>query len=178
MQNSGLHWDLLSKAVDKIQSRDLGEYFELKKLLADQTETSRIEFQARFTKYYGLNSGGLTEALIRRFFELLFAFDPNKSPDPYTAPLLDLHRLPTRRGYHSLQASFVSKLVAIYDESRPIFDTHVSKFFGITPPSIGPIEFRIVGFVSNLDIVKTRYTAWACSPLFKKVTAPLHMRFP
>src|SRR6266516_1775939 len=128
MQNSDLHWDLLTKAVDEIQPRDLDGYFDLKGLLAAKTAASRAEFQARFTKYYGLNNGGLTEALKKRFFELLFAFDLQKQTDPYTALLLELYRMPNRRGYHCLQASFVSKLVAIYDESRPLYDVHVSKF--------------------------------------------------
>jgi hypothetical protein len=122
-----------------------------------------------------LNIGGLTTDWKNRFFELLFNCETHKVLDPYTPILTELYNFPRLKGDHILAFSFVSKLVAIHDESRPIFDAHVSNFFGLRAPSIGPTEHRISGFLANLNYIQKTYEAWSIdhrfTPLLKNLTA-------
>lgn len=178
MKTDAPHWKLLTAAADTIQPKDFDEYFELKRLLMTENADARSQFEYRFAKYFGLNNGGLTTAFKKRYFELLFAFNPHTNTDPYAPLLLELYRFPRRKGDYAPQASFVSKLVAIHDESRPLYDRHVSGFFGLSVPSVGPIEFRIAGFIQNLDYVKERYTSWADSSKFSAVTKLLFQKHP
>lgn len=159
-------WALLTEAADLIEPCEFSEYFRLKGLLTNPTQKNRKAFRHGFTTYYRLNIGGLTDAFKKRYFDLLYACTPVGDPDPYTELLLDLYRLPRRKGDQTIQASFVSKLVAIHDESRPIFDRHVSGFFGLAVPSVGSKEFRIAGFVRNLRAIQAQYEAWAVDERF------------
>ena len=164
MAADAYRWALLSKAADAIRPADFAEYFELRRLLGSRRPADHREFQVRFARYYRLNNGGLTEAFKRRYFQLLFTSRPCGEEDPYTPLLLTLYRFPRRKGDHSLQASFVSKLVAIHDESRPLYDVHVRNFFGMAPPAVGSIEFRIAGFVENLRRIQEEYESWTVDP--------------
>jgi hypothetical protein len=72
----------------------------------------------------------------------------------------------------------VSKLVAIHDESRPLYDTYVSRFFGMAPPAVGSIEFRIAGFVENILRIQTEYESWATESHFIQIVEPLIRKCP
>ncbi len=170
------HWDLLAKAADKIKPTDFDEYFELRRL--NQQPSDRQEFQARFANYYRLHIGGLTDAFKHRYLHLLVTWQPRGQRDPYSPLLLDLYQFPRRRGDQTLQVSFVSKLVAFHDESRPLFDRHVSRFFGVSVPAVGSVEFRISGFVANLEGIRAQYEAWAASSRFKSLVRPLFQKNP
>src|SRR5579872_6017090 len=137
MTTNEIQLQLLAKASRAIHPAQFDEYFELRRLLGTRTPTARREFQTRFTTYYRLNNAGLTERFKRQYFKHLFSFEPQGQEDPHSPILIALYKIPRRQGDHSLQASFVSKLVAIHDESWPLYDAHVSKFFGMSPPALG-----------------------------------------
>jgi hypothetical protein len=61
----------------------------------------------------------------------------------------------------------VSKLVAIHDESRPLYDRHVRNFFGIWKPGIGSTDFQISGFIKNLSLIQQEYQSWSSDDDFK-----------
>jgi hypothetical protein len=176
MSIAKVHLEVLLKAVQKIgNEEDVAVYCELKRLLASD---SRDEFKAKFTRYYALNSSGLTNEFKQQYFELLFNFKGHDFEDPHTPILLELYKIKRRKGDRALQFSFVSKLVAIYDESWPLFDKFVSEFFGLGPPAYGSPAFRIAGFVTNLKCIRERYNSWAADPDFSKLTKPLFQRLP
>lgn len=168
------HVDLLAKAAHIWKPSDAREYFELRRLLRGRGAVDRAEFKRRFSNYYRLHTGGLTDDFKKRYFELLFAYKvPRGDADPYTSLLLELYKFPRRQGKPALQASFVSKLVAIHDESRPIHDVHVSRFFGLAPPALGSVRFRIAGFVANLEHIRERYDQWSGDPRVREIVGPL-----
>ena len=178
MAANDLTWNLLAKAAQKLGPRNFDEYFELRRLLASRHPADRHEFRTRFAKYYKLNSAGLTEAFKRRYFQLLFAFRPPGPKDPYTTLLRTLYQFPRLQGDQCLQVVFVSKLVAIHDESRPLFDSNVSEFFGMSRPEVGSIRFQIAGFVENLLRIQKEYESWAQDPHFHRIVKPLIRKHP
>jgi hypothetical protein len=46
------------------------------------------------------------------------------------------------------------------DESRPLFDKYVGRFFGLGAPQSTSLDLRIAGFVSNLETMRANYHAW------------------
>jgi hypothetical protein len=178
MSAENIRWNLLKRAVATIRPTDFSEYFELKRLSQKSDPVSRQELQTRFANYYRLHIGGLTDAFKRRYLELLLTCKPRGKRDPYTPLLKELYEFPRRKGDRTLQVSFVSKLVAFHDESRPLYDVHVKNFFGFSPPSVGPIDFRIAGFVANLQNIQAQYEAWSASPRFAKAMRPLFNKNP
>ncbi|MCE1274893.1 MAG: hypothetical protein LWW75_10310, partial [Chlorobiales bacterium] len=98
-----------------------------------------------------------------------FAIDSINKQDPYTEILMDLFQFQDLQGRQTLQCSFVSKLIAIHDESRPIYDKYVRSFFGLGVPELGGISFRVAGFVANLNLLRNTYHAWEQETTFQEI---------
>ncbi|MBI3922507.1 MAG: hypothetical protein HY318_13880 [Armatimonadetes bacterium] len=160
---------LLSEAISHLTDSDIAPYLKLKRLFAEQPSGFEVDFRRTFESYYGLNAGGVSKTFKDRYFDLLLGLKIEEGLDPYTPILKELYEFPRRRGDKALQCSFVSKLVAIHDETRPIFDRHVSDFFGITVPSNGSVDFRIAGFVTNLRWLRDTYHRWSEDNWFQKI---------
>ncbi len=170
---------LLSQAARILQQREVSPYFELRSLILKQDRKSRAAFKRIFSTYYGLNAAGLTDAFKKRYFDLLFGLDLSiHEAPPYETVLKALYKIKRRKKDRALQASFVSKLISIHDESHPLFDRHVSGFFGISVPTSGALDFRISGFVENLDHIRNQYREWCENEQVKELIAELKLRIP
>jgi len=175
---SALQLDLLSQASRCVAEGDVAAYQEVKRLFAARGEAGRIAFRRAFERYYGLHAGGVTQSWRDRYFELLFGLHIQEGVDPYTPILRSLYAIPRHKGDQALQFSFVSKMVAIHDESYPLYDRYVRGFFGIEPPSIGGTDFRIAGFVAHMQWLRQTYRAWAHDTTFRQVIVSLRERYP
>ena len=169
---------LLGEAAVHLKEENISPYLELKRLLTNKPSGYQREFRRIFESYYGLNAGGVTDAFKDRYFELLFGLKIQDHDDPHSPILMELYEIPRRKGDKALQCSFVSKLVAIHDESYPIFDRHVSDFFGITAPSNGSIDFRIAGFIANLKYLRKTYQSWSEDASCQKILLAVKQRRP
>jgi hypothetical protein len=158
----------LKQAAAQLDPKQAQTILRLRALLRSPKNGGGEEFQKLFTGFYGLNSGGLTEDFKKRYFELLFAFNPRKT-EPYGPLLRDLYPYERRQGDRALQFSFVSKLVVTYDESLPVYDRHVRKFFSISEPKPGPVELRISSFVVGMNVLHATYLAWVADPRFEDI---------
>ena len=179
MKLEQMHIEALNKAETLMAHRDFCPYLELKALLPDATPHARARFRSLFTRYYGLNVGGLTEAFKDRFFEILFAgISKNGQPDFLTI-LNDLSLIPRKNGTPAMPFSFVSKLVAIHRETSPIYDRHVLKFFKQKAPAASKTkEDRIGWYVNFLRQVATDYEGWAKDPRVTPILTRLKARDP
>lgn len=150
-------YTLLRKAVNFLEHWNYCPYLKLKRLFIDKPAGYQADFRRIFISFYGLNQGGLTDTFRDRYFELLFGLELKDGVDPYTPILKELHGFERKKGDNALHGSFVSKLVAMHDESYPIFDRHVGSFFGISRPPAGDIDLRISKFVSDLTRLRETY---------------------
>jgi hypothetical protein len=174
-----LHLNLVSQAAQRLVESDIAPYFALREMLVRNEKHERRLFRKQFAKYYGLNAAGITDTFKTCYFQLLFELKLVPDiPPPYKELLLELYPIKRSKGDNILAASFVSKLIAMHDESRPLFDRHVSHFFGLDVPSAGPVEFRIAGFVANLDTIRGHYLAWSKEHEFRSALAALKNRIP
>lgn len=142
---------------------DFCPYLELKELLPDPSPLSRSRFRSLFTRFYGLNVGGLTDEFKDRFFEILFSDRVIvHGRDELPAILTELSGLKSRKGSQAMPFSFVSKLLATHRDNSPIYDRHVVAFFQEKVPAASvEKQKRIQWFVGFLDRVGTSYTEWA-----------------
>lgn len=178
-RQSAPDWSRLTRAAAAVEPGAFEKYFDLKRLLASTAPMDRRRFQKTFIGYYRLGGAGLSEPFKQRYFELLFACNPLGQADPYTPLLRELYRFKTRRGHRALQASFVSKLVSMHDESRPIYDRHVSNYFSLRVPSVAlPTEVRIAGFVTILQRIQEHYEHWAIDRRFRGLETVMFRKQP
>lgn len=150
----------LRAATRHLSSRDINSYLALRASLLSRTIGFEAKFQKDFSQFFRLNSSGLTDEFKAHYFKLLFSFAKSQEADPYSSILRELYKFERRKGDKSLQCSFVSKLVAIHDDDRPVFDIYVQNFFGIGVPRSIDVDFRIAGFVRNLEVIRAAYHAW------------------
>ena len=157
------HIVALDRAEGLMFHSDFCPYFELKKLFPIKTPQAREQFRYLFTKYYGLNVGGLTKAFKDRYFEILF--DGNvviKGRPDFQTILTELSLIPRAKGDYAMPYSFVSKLAAAHLDCSPIYDRHVLRFFGEKAPSASrPKPERIAWFEDFLKNVAADYEAWS-----------------
>jgi hypothetical protein len=170
--------NLLTLAADALRPKSIDEYVWLRSFIRHGIAGDRAEFERRFRRYYGLNSAGLTPQFKETYFKLLFNHKPARSDDPHTPILLRLYEIPRWQKDQVVAASFVSKLVAIHDESQPLYDRHVRAFFGVGVPSVGPVKFQIAGFLQNLMQIRRTYEVWNQTPEIGEIIAAVQSRYP
>jgi len=162
MQLEQRHIDALGRAETLMFHSDFCPYLELKELLADGTPQARSQFRILFTSFYGLNAAGLTDNFRDRYFDILFGVSVEGDGEPNAAAIVErLYDIRNRQGQRTLQFSFVSKLVSIHREGRPIYDRHVLKFFHRRDPAERKKSDRISWYVGFLNDVAANYGAWA-----------------
>jgi hypothetical protein len=141
---------LREAAEDHEQLDELArDYTNLREML--HTEGKENEFRREFSRVYALNGAGLTKKWKDAYFSLLFEYRNEMPKNPHATALHRLKNIAHSRGHKAIQFSFVTKMVAIHDESQPLFDKYVQNFFGLGAPAIRQHdEFRIAGFIHNL----------------------------
>jgi len=156
-----------------------GVYLKLRNLLNEPSSDAESEFRELFSKYYGINAAGLTNEWKDKYFQLLFSFKQEMPDEPHRIALRELFALQRLKRDNALQFSFVSKLVAIHDERQPLFDRYVQSYFGLGPPSLTALtEFRISGFLQNLDEIRRRYESWLAYEPFAEILRNLRRESP
>lgn len=153
----------LSEAETRLFHCDFCPYLELKELLHDPTARGREQFCVLFSNFYGMNSAGLTDEFTKKYFEIIFEGVAMRDGKPdYSSILCTLSEIKRRKKDYAMPFSFVSKLIAMHLDDRPICDRHVLAFFGEKLPiaSMAKQE-RIRWFVCFLEQVRASYQAWA-----------------
>jgi hypothetical protein len=168
----------LNAAADALLVRDIAPYIKLRSFVTSGMIGDKAAFIRLFSSYYGLNQGGLGRDLKDAYFRLLFEYRCNAHAAPLRAVLLALHAVPNAKGYRSFQASFASKLIAIHDETQPLYDRHVAAFFRMKRPSGDNIEIRIEGFRVMLQEIKKAYEAWSQTKELTAVINRVQRNFP
>jgi hypothetical protein len=149
----------LQVGLGALQANDVVPYLGLRELLPIDELAARNEFQRLFSIYYGLRF--LPAAARGTYFQLLFDFNHNAAQpvNDYAGPLQELFGIT-----HRFEASFVSKLVSIHDETRPLYDRYVGGILGITHPRGNDFNLRIDGFFHNLNHIFDLYQDWSADP--------------
>jgi len=158
----------LDEAESLIFHSDFCPYLDLKEMLTNGSKLVKRRFRILFTYFYGLNTGGLTDKFKDRFFGILFSGNVIVDGQPAYAEILnELSEIERKQGDRALPLSFVSKLVAMRDESRPIYDRHVLAFFGKRHPASSTEKARRIAWYEDfLGLVRRSYAAWAGDPRF------------
>ena len=172
------HINALDKAEQLMLRVNYCPYLDLKDLVDENTVFARKQFRKLFASYYSLNAGGLTDEFKDKYFAILHSGKLFKKGKPrYEAINILLSKIKRRKGDFALSLSFVSKLVAIHDETCPIYDRYVLEFFGAKATSAAkPRKDRIEWFVKFIAAVKEDYQAWANDSQIKNILSRVKAR--
>jgi hypothetical protein len=172
------HIEALDKAEIWMFHSDFCPYLELKALLPDLTLDARNRFRFLYTRFYGLDVGGLTSKFKDKYFEILFSGNVIRNGQPdYAGILHELSAIERKQGGFAMPFSFVSKLVGMRLESSPIYDRHVLAFFGRKAPGAAVDKAkRIEWYVGFLNDVSRGYAAWANNSMVRPILERLKTR--
>ncbi|TSA37355.1 MAG: hypothetical protein D4R65_00950 [Verrucomicrobiaceae bacterium] len=167
---------LLKLSAERLSEKDYNPYLKLRMLLTEQPLGYRSAFEPLFRSFFGMNRAHLGDSFLQAFFDHLFKLRKPINGQSYSRILSDLAKHKRKKGDAAIQFSFVSKFVAINDESQPIIDKHISDFFGISAPRKGGLQFRINGFIENLTLLKSIYGAWKSEPAVRSLLANIRRK--
>ena len=92
-------------------------------------------YEDRYTQFWRLNSARLTPTYRSVYFDELKLELATSSRRSLPQLCLDLYKTPTyKKGGHSLQFSFSTKLCHMLDPHLPIYDNLVADFYLFSPP--------------------------------------------
>ena len=167
----------LAESATTLKAEDLRPYFEIWALFdrlrnGGGSEEERLRFEKAFCRHYRLDGLG-DKAFKQSYFKQMFALDLKGETTPYPRLLLALKR-PASAGKPRMEFSFVSRLVAMHDEARPVYDGRVLRFLKLKPVPQGEDADRIKAYLETLDTIKATYDAW--KPEYPRICGPLLQR--
>lgn len=180
MELTDEHINALDEAERRIAHADFCPYLDLKILLpkCSKSRTHRKLFESMFSQYYDMGVGRLSCKFKEKFFDILFHGKVLDNGKPaFSRIFSSLNKFPQKNGVNKTQFVFVSKLVAIHDETSPIYDKHVRAFFGKTTWFLyKDKEKRIQNFTEFLNGIKSDYCRWVEIPRVCKIINRLKKR--
>ncbi len=97
-------------------------------LIENLNKSTTSEYQARYRRFWNMNAAFLSNAYCSAYFERLNTL----SEIPLDAAVLakDLYDVPTNsKGRQTIQFSYATKLIHMKDQTLPIYDSFVCKFY-------------------------------------------------
>lgn len=165
---------ILQEASARMLRSDFVPYLDLKILISRSEDHYLRNFQSIYRRFYGLR---MSEAGQTRYFEILlqgFRQDANQRPT-LEQVLQELAQLDQDR----VHLSFASKLLGMWDESSPLYDRHVSRFFGKQAPGADAnLRERAEWLTHFLTDVRNTYKAWSIDERVVQILADLVQRYP
>lgn len=169
---------LLVQAAKEITKETILPYIELKNLFISVAQDKRPKFEKAFRKYYGMNSAGLSQEFFDAFFKIMHEFKKGESPPNGKALLENLYKIKRKKGDHSMQYSFVSKMLNLLDEDHPIIDKHVKNILKIKPLLKGSNEEKLKWYEETVRKIRDEYAIFLEVPAIRAALGELERRIP
>ena len=170
---------IVTEAAEWLDPGRVSDYLTLRQLVARRDPAERMLLELQFLRFYSLEMPLAGEDLRHRLFDLLYTLTGPVTRATYRSLLNALARAAgTQDPDGPLPASMVSHIVSLYDEGAPVYDRHVSHFFGLVVPARGDRDYRIALYLDHLERINRTYMDWATNPAFCRTTAELCERIP
>ena len=134
-------------------------------------------FQFTFRSFYGLDRAGLTPGWKHVFFQIMEENKHNNDIDIHSVGKR-LYDIPTQQGAHSLQFSFITKLINLNDPNRPIYDRYVARVFAFNPPQGGDLHVRIEVFLKFYSEIESTYCWLSKDETIRAMLKDFDNKFP
>lgn len=167
---------LLVQAANEITKETILPYIELKNLFISVAQDTRPKFEKVFRKYYGMNSAGLSQEFFEAFFKNMYKLKSGTNSPKGKVLLEELFKIKRKKGDHSMQYSFVSKMLNLLDEDHPIIDKHVKKILKIKPLLKGSNEEKLKWYEETVEKIRHEYAIFLKVPAIRAALGELERR--
>ena len=142
--------------IANIDQESIDVYNFIKDEYSATNVVDNLLFQFVFRSFYRLDNAGLTPEFKKEYFAIMQEYR-NEAELDFKDVLSRLYAFPNRRGYNTVQFSFVTKLFNTIDGSIPIYDSEVAKMFSMTRPYNKEFEVKLTKYLIQLDRIKEGY---------------------
>jgi len=162
------------KIFNNIRKEEVTAYIFLKTEFKKDNIISNYLFRFVFQSFYRLDGSGLSQEHKDRFFELL-----HEKQDNLSEILLELYKIKrrTKKGKHSVQFSFATKLLHTLDNDKPILDSNVNRVLKIGETKGEKRTERINSRVKQYTILQNIIQELLITPEIKKLKDDFRKKF-
>lgn len=133
-------------------------------------------FQFVYRSFYRLDNAGLTPELKKAYFNLMQQYRNEDRIDPKEI-VEKLYMYKRRKGDHSIQFSFTTKLINTIDPTYPIYDSEVARVFQFSTYYLKDNEKKIARYLQQQDIIIQTYNRIIEENLIEKPLSLFDTRF-
>ena len=109
-------------------------------------------FQFVYRSFYRLDNAGLTPEFKKAYFNLMQQYRNEDLIDPKEI-VEKLYMYKRRKGDHSIQFSFTTKLINTIDPTYPIYDSEVARVFQFSTYYLKDNEKKIARYLQQQDTI-------------------------
>jgi hypothetical protein len=115
--------------LSNLKPKAVSDYLFIVQNVYNDNISNNKSFQKTFKSFYGLNTAGLTEEFCERYFNIM---ENSKTSIVAVEDIVsDLYTIKRKKGDHSIQFSFATKLINTLNCEYPIYDSKVRVLFGL-----------------------------------------------
>lgn len=156
-----------SRIVRNIDQESIDVYLFLREQFNNSNVSQNPLFQFVYRSFYRLDNAGLTPEFKTEYFSIL---EKNRGGNWINIETIvaALHKYPNRKRQKSLQFSFVTKMVNMIDDAKPIYDSEVARMFQFnTPPYTKTFQERLADYLKFYKKLEEVYKEIiSCNKLF------------
>ena len=148
--------DHSSKIIGNIEQESIDVYNFLKQQFYTTDVTKNYVFQFTYRSFYRLDNGGLSPQLKTEYFKIL---EENRDAIEldFNSVLQRLFLIPNRKGQHTFQFSFVTKMFNTINDSIPIYDSEVARAFSFPSSYQRGFEKKIIKHLEKFQQIQKAY---------------------
>ncbi|MBB2482484.1 hypothetical protein H5P36_20135 [Bacillus sp. APMAM] len=162
--------------ISNLEEESVSVYFFLYQEFLKGDVTLNPIFQFVYRSFYRLDNAGLTPEFKTTYFELMQQYRNEPSIDPVEI-VNKLYSYKRRKGDHSIQFSFTTKLINTIDPKYPIYDSEVARVFQFSTYHLKDIDKKIARYLQQQDIIIHTYSRIIKEKLLEKPIAQFDTRF-
>lgn len=138
--------------------------------------TINTVFQFVYRSFYRLDNAGLTPEFKTAYFELMQQFRNETSISP--VEIVDkLYSFKRRKGDHSIQFSFTTKLINMIDPTYPIYDSEVARVFQFSTYHLKDNAKKIARYLDQQNTIVQTYNKIIEENLLAQSLAVFHNKY-
>lgn len=142
--------------INTLGDEEIAVYIFLNNEFLKGDITSNQVFQFVFRSFYRLDNAGLTPEFKDAYFQLMQRCRNINTIDPH-AIIEYLYQYKRRKGDHSIQFSFTTKMINMIDPTYPIYDSEVARAFRFSNSYVKDKEQKIARYLKQHDQIIEAY---------------------
>ncbi|MEL3961886.1 hypothetical protein MKZ01_11455 [Lysinibacillus endophyticus] len=162
--------------IDILEEESVAVYVFLYNEFLKGDVTLNPVFQFMYRSFYRLDNAGLTSEFKTAYFELMQQYRNKDNINPKEI-IEELYKYKRRKGDHSIQFSFTTKLINMIDPTYPIYDSEVARVFQFSTYHLKDNAKKIARYLDQQNTIVQTYNKIIEENLLAQSLAVFHNKY-